>query len=203
MYTFHAYCMFMYTSCLEADISILFQFIAFADNVCDTIQIMPILTSSQTVFINFTKTFIDSIGPFYQLENTGNIDLEEEIHSYQGPSQQPKKQRVLLYGGPGTGVCLFCSLHFELTCLAVDMTVSVAFILSSFILCYVLLNYITLYYIIGKSFCINELINYALEINANVTVACPTGFLASQYKVKFDQINCDTIHSTFYYPTRV
>ena len=53
----------------------------------------------------------------------------------------------------------------------------------------------------GKSFCIHHIIEYALEYNAKVAIACPTGFLPSCYKATVSEgVECDTVYTMFHVP---
>jgi hypothetical protein len=53
----------------------------------------------------------------------------------------------------------------------------------------------------GKSFTLIKVIDACISMTANVFVATPTGFLATQFKDQFpDDIDTDTIHAAFHYP---
>ena len=49
----------------------------------------------------------------------------------------------------------------------------------------------------GKSTCLEVVVQRAVEAGAQVGVACPTGVLASSYRVKFPDLDVDTLHGMF------
>ena len=55
----------------------------------------------------------------------------------------------------------------------------------------------------GKTHCVKQPIQRAVDENRAVLVTTPTGFLATTYAAQFlDEVDTNTIHSAFQYPHR-
>ena len=52
----------------------------------------------------------------------------------------------------------------------------------------------------GKSYILRAIIQFCLDNDLKVCVACPTGKLASSYADSFPNVHCDTVHSVFSIP---
>ena len=70
------------------------------------------------------------------------------------------------------------------------------FLVLFFLIYFLLLSF----YIIGKSFLLKTIANYALEQGLNVCVSAPTGKLSSTYSNDLPMYRFNTVHSNFLLP---
>ena len=76
---------------------------------------------------------------------------------------------------------------------------SIFFSVFQFILCYSIL-FTEFNYIIGKSFLLKHIADYALELGLNVCISAPTGKLASKYAIEHPMCRCNTVHTNYFIP---